>query len=77
MGGWKLQIKQIKNLEIEDLLNRPTIKLEEGHVQKYLAGKKNINYGGGRFNRRRHSETTGGNTCGTAHFMRQQRNRIV
>jgi len=35
-----LQKRQIKNLQIEDLLNRPSIKLAPEHVQKYLAGKR-------------------------------------
>ncbi len=36
----QLHTRQIKNLQIEDLLNRPSIKLAPGHVKEYLAGKK-------------------------------------
>lgn len=36
----QLHTRQIKNLQIEDLLNRPSIKLAPGPVQKYLTGKK-------------------------------------
>ena len=36
----QLQTRQIKNLEIEDLLNRPSIKLAPEHVQSYLTGKR-------------------------------------
>ncbi|MDQ6889651.1 MAG: polysaccharide biosynthesis protein, partial [Bacteroidota bacterium] len=35
-----LQTRQLKNLQIEDLLNRPSIKLAPEKVQKYLAGKR-------------------------------------
>jgi FlaA1/EpsC-like NDP-sugar epimerase len=35
-----LQTRQIKNLEIEDLLNRPSIKLAPDHIREYLAGKR-------------------------------------
>ena len=35
-----LSVRQIKNLKIEDLLNRPSIKLASGHVQAYLSSKK-------------------------------------
>ena len=36
----QLRNRQIKNLKIEDLLNRPSIKLAPDHVQQYLAGKR-------------------------------------
>ena len=36
----QLQTRQIKNLKIEDLLNRPSIELASGHVQEYLTGKR-------------------------------------
>ena len=36
----QLQTRQIKNLRIEDLLNRPSIKLASDHVKKYLSGKR-------------------------------------
>ena len=36
----QLRTKQIKNLKIEDLLNRPSIKLAPDHVQNYLTGKR-------------------------------------
>ena len=36
----QLQIRQIKDLKIEDLLNRPSIKLASEHVKMYLTGKK-------------------------------------
>jgi FlaA1/EpsC-like NDP-sugar epimerase len=36
----QLQANQIKNLKIEDLLNRPSIKLASEHVKKYLTGKR-------------------------------------
>ncbi|MEO8416772.1 MAG: nucleoside-diphosphate sugar epimerase/dehydratase [Ginsengibacter sp.] len=36
----QLQTKQIKSLKIEDLLNRPSIKLAPGHIQQYLTGKR-------------------------------------
>lgn len=36
----QLRTKQIKNLKIEDLLNRPSIKLAPDHVQTYLKGKR-------------------------------------
>ncbi len=36
----QLQIRQIKNLKIEDLLNRPSIKLASEHVKMYLTGKR-------------------------------------
>ncbi len=35
-----LQTRQIKNLEIEDLLNRPSIKLAPDHIREYLTGKR-------------------------------------
>lgn len=35
-----LHTRQIKNLKIEDLLNRPSIKLAPDNVQQYLAGKR-------------------------------------
>ena len=35
-----LQTKHIKNLKIEDLLNRPSIKLAPEHLQEYLTGKR-------------------------------------
>jgi FlaA1/EpsC-like NDP-sugar epimerase len=35
-----LQTRQIKNLKIEDLLNRPSIELAPEHLQKYLTGKR-------------------------------------
>ncbi len=35
-----LQTKQLKNLKIEDLLNRPCIKLASEHLQEYLTGKR-------------------------------------
>lgn len=35
-----LQIRQIKNLEIEDLLNRPSIKLAPDHIREHLTGKR-------------------------------------
>ena len=36
----QLSTRQITNLKIEDLLNRPSIKLASEHVQKYLTKKK-------------------------------------
>jgi FlaA1/EpsC-like NDP-sugar epimerase len=36
----QLHTRQIKNLKIEDLLNRPSIKLAPEQVQKYLTGKR-------------------------------------
>jgi FlaA1/EpsC-like NDP-sugar epimerase len=36
----QLQANQIKNLKIEDLLNRPSIKLASDHVKRYLTGKR-------------------------------------
>lgn len=36
----QLQNRQIKDLKIEDLLNRPSIKLAPEHIQNYLAGKR-------------------------------------
>lgn len=36
----QLQTKQIKNLKIEDLLNRPSIKLPPEHLHEFLAGKR-------------------------------------
>lgn len=36
----QLQTRQIKSLKIEDLLNRPSIKLAPDHVSEYLNGKK-------------------------------------
>ena len=36
----QLQTKQLKNLKIEDLLNRPSIKLAPEHLQEYLTGKR-------------------------------------
>jgi FlaA1/EpsC-like NDP-sugar epimerase len=36
----QLQNKQIKDLKIEDLLNRPSIQLAPEHLQNYLAGKR-------------------------------------
>jgi len=36
----QLQTSQLKNLKIEDLLNRPSIKLASEHVQDYLTGKR-------------------------------------
>lgn len=36
----QLRTKQIKNLKIEDLLNRPSIKLAPDHIQNYLKGKR-------------------------------------
>jgi FlaA1/EpsC-like NDP-sugar epimerase len=36
----QLQTRQIKNLRIEDLLNRPSIELASGHVREYLTGKR-------------------------------------
>lgn len=36
----QLKLLQIKNLKIEDLLNRPSIKLAPDHVQQYLIGKR-------------------------------------
>lgn len=36
----QLQIRQLKNLKIEDLLNRPSIKLPPEHLQEYLTGKR-------------------------------------
>jgi len=35
-----LHTRQIKNLKIEDLLNRPSIKLAPDNVQQYLTGKR-------------------------------------
>lgn len=35
-----LQISQLKNIRIEDLLNRPSIKLAPEQVQEYLTGKR-------------------------------------
>lgn len=39
-GDGQLQTRQIKNLKIEDLLNRPSIKLASEHVKMYLTGKR-------------------------------------
>ncbi|MDQ6904256.1 MAG: polysaccharide biosynthesis protein, partial [Bacteroidota bacterium] len=36
----QLQTRQIQNLKIEDLLNRPSIKLASEHVKTYLTGKR-------------------------------------
>ena len=36
----QLQTRQIKSLKIEDLLNRPSIKLAPGHIPQYLTGKR-------------------------------------
>jgi len=36
----QLQTKQLKNLKIEDLLNRPCIKLASEHLKEYLTGKR-------------------------------------
>ena len=36
----QLQTRQLKNLKIEDLLNRPSIKLAPEHLQEYLTGKR-------------------------------------
>ena len=36
----QLQTRQIKNLKIEDLLNRPSINLARKYVQEYMAGKR-------------------------------------
>ncbi len=35
-----LQTKQLKNLKIEDLLNRPSIKLAPGHIREAMKGKR-------------------------------------
>ena len=35
----QLPVNQLKNLKIEDLLNRPSIQIAPDHIQKYLAGK--------------------------------------
>ena len=35
-----LQTRQIKNLKIEDLLNRPSIQLAKEEVKQYLTGKR-------------------------------------
>ena len=36
----QLQVRQLKDLKIEDLLNRPSIELAPGHVREYLTGKR-------------------------------------
>lgn len=36
----ELRLRQIKDLKIEDLLNRPSIKIAPEHLQNYLAGKR-------------------------------------
>ena len=36
----QLQVRQLKNLKIEDLLNRPCIELAPEHVREYLTGKR-------------------------------------
>lgn len=36
----ELRLRQIKDLKIEDLLNRPSIKLAPEHLQNYLTGKR-------------------------------------
>lgn len=36
----ELHVRQIKDIKIEDLLNRPTIQLPTDHVQNYLSGKR-------------------------------------
>jgi len=36
----QLQTRQLKNFKIEDLLNRPSIKLAPDHLQEYLTGKR-------------------------------------
>lgn len=36
----QLMVKQLQNVKIEDLLNRPVIKLTNDHVSEYLKGKR-------------------------------------